>query len=119
MLTSENGIRESHSGQKYGRVDIPNRKLTKVCLTAPMASHWRKNHRVRITLPPSLMALSDFIAGGISGLRKSVCASRRRRERLPCGRSFGLPEPDSPLPDPLNQSDPTSPHGPNCPSCDQ
>jgi hypothetical protein len=69
MLTSENGIRESHSGQKYGRIDIPNRKLTKVCLTAPMASHWRKYDRVRIsrvTLPPSLMAPSGFIADGLA-----------------------------------------------------
>ena len=36
MLTSENGIRESHSGQKYERIDIRNRKLTKVCLMAPI-----------------------------------------------------------------------------------
>lgn len=69
MLTSENGIRESHSGQKYERIDIRNRKLTKVCLTAPMASHWRKYYRVRISrvmLPPSLMAPSDFIADGLA-----------------------------------------------------
>jgi hypothetical protein len=69
MLTSENGIRESHSGQKYEWIDIPNRKLTKVCLTAPMASHWRKYYRLRIsrvTLPPSFMAPSDFIADGLA-----------------------------------------------------
>jgi hypothetical protein len=29
MLTSQNGIRESHSGPKYGRIEIGNHKLTK------------------------------------------------------------------------------------------
>jgi hypothetical protein len=79
MLTSENGIRESHSGQKYERIDIRNRKLTKVCLTAPMASHWGKYYRVRtsrVTLPPkSYGAYPDVAserdghagAGGSSG----------------------------------------------------
>ena len=30
MLTSQNGIRESHSGPKYGRIEIGNHKLTKI-----------------------------------------------------------------------------------------
>jgi hypothetical protein len=46
MLASENGIRESHSGLKYGRIDIRNRKLTKVCLMARIASLRRKYCRV-------------------------------------------------------------------------
>jgi hypothetical protein len=45
MLTRQNGIRESHSGLKYERIYIRNRKLTKVCLTVRMASHWRKYFR--------------------------------------------------------------------------
>jgi hypothetical protein len=69
MLTSENGIRESHSGQKYERIDIPNRKLTKVCLTAPMASHLEEilsSEDKQGDASPSLMAPSDFIADGFS-----------------------------------------------------
>ena len=69
MLTSENGIRESHSGQKYERIDIPNRKLTKVCLTAPMASHLEEilsGEDKQGDASPSLMAPSDFIADGFS-----------------------------------------------------
>jgi hypothetical protein len=69
MLTSENGIRESHSGQKYGRIDIPNRKLTKVCLTAPMASHLEEilsGEDKQGDASPSLMAPSDFIADGLA-----------------------------------------------------
>ncbi len=30
MLTSENGIREFHSGPKYGRIEIGDHKLTKI-----------------------------------------------------------------------------------------
>jgi hypothetical protein len=30
MLTSQNGIRESHSGPKYERIEIGNHKLTKI-----------------------------------------------------------------------------------------
>ena len=30
MLTGQNGIRESHSGPKYGRIEIGNHKLTKI-----------------------------------------------------------------------------------------
>jgi hypothetical protein len=30
MLTSQNGIRESHSGPKYGRIEIGDHKLTKI-----------------------------------------------------------------------------------------
>jgi hypothetical protein len=30
MLTSQNGIREFHSGLKYGRIEIGNHKLTKI-----------------------------------------------------------------------------------------
>jgi hypothetical protein len=73
MLTRENGIRESHSGLKYERMDVRNRKLTKVCLTARLASHLRKYCGVgsgedkRVTLPPSLLAPSDIITGWISG----------------------------------------------------
>ena len=70
MLTSENGIRESHSGQKYERIDIRNRKLTKVCLMAPMASHWGKYYpgedKQGNASPQALMASSDFIADGLA-----------------------------------------------------
>jgi hypothetical protein len=30
MLTSQNGIREFHSGPKYGRIEIGDHKLTKI-----------------------------------------------------------------------------------------
>lgn len=30
MLASQNGIRELHSGLKYGRIEIGNHKLTKI-----------------------------------------------------------------------------------------
>ena len=30
MLTSRNGIREFHSGPKYGRIEIGDHKLTKI-----------------------------------------------------------------------------------------
>jgi hypothetical protein len=70
MLTSENGIRESHSGQKYGRIDIPNRKSTKVCLTAPdglpLEEILSGEDKQGNASPQRLMAPSDFIADGLA-----------------------------------------------------
>src|SRR5216684_6049682 len=79
MLASENGIRVSHSCLKYARIDIRNRKLTKVCLTARTASHRRKYCRVgsgedkRVTLAGSALECAfDPIAR----------SDQRRNERL-------------------------------------
>jgi hypothetical protein len=35
MLTSQNGIREFHSGPKYERIEISNHKLTKIDRARP------------------------------------------------------------------------------------
>jgi len=39
MLTSQNGIREFHSGPKYGRIEIGDHKLTKIDRGRDLATH--------------------------------------------------------------------------------
>jgi len=44
MLTSENGIREFHSGPKYGRIEIGDHKLTKIDRGRDLATQDRREN---------------------------------------------------------------------------
>ena len=44
MLTSQNGIRESHSGPKYGRIEIGDHKLTKIDRWRDLATQDRREN---------------------------------------------------------------------------
>src|SRR5216684_3671652 len=68
MLTSENGIREFHSGPKYGRIEIGDHKLTKI-------------DRGR-----------DLTTGGSAAFRSTPAPSRQKPRAKPCSifRAGGL-----------------------------
>ena len=68
MLTSENGIREFHSGPKYGRIEIGDHKLTKI-------------DRGR-----------DLATGGSAAFRSTPAPSRQKPRAKPCSifRAGGL-----------------------------
>jgi hypothetical protein len=57
MLTSQNGIRELHSGPKYGRIEIGNHKLTKIDRGRDLATleisenRIARRQRVRVSRP--------------------------------------------------------------------
>src|SRR5260370_23822675 len=68
MLTSENGIREFHSGPKYGRIEIGDHKLTKIdrgrdLTTGGSAGFWSTPGPFR-PKPPA-KPCSIFWAGGL------------------------------------------------------
>jgi hypothetical protein len=57
MLTSQDGIREFHSGLKYGRIEIGNHKLTKIDRGRDLATleisenRIARRQRVRVSRP--------------------------------------------------------------------
>ena len=85
MLTSQNGIRESHSGPKYGRIEIGDHKLTKIDRGRDLATQGNIREFDRVTKAgkvsrPNPQQWPSGGAGGSAG-RRRFAPSRQKPPR--------------------------------------
>jgi len=91
MLTSQNGIREFHSGPKYGRIEIGDHKLTKIDRGRDLATQEISENSIvtkagKVSRPNPQQWWSGG-AGGSAAFR-TIPSKTPARNRA---QSFGLP----------------------------
>ncbi|HMH71326.1 MAG TPA: hypothetical protein VK554_03350 [Bradyrhizobium sp.] len=92
MLTSQHGIREFHSGPKYGRIEIGDHKLTKIDRGRDLATQGNIREFDRVTKAGKVSRPNpqQWSSGGVGGSAafRTIPSKTPARNRA---QSFGLP----------------------------